>query len=73
VPAPVYKTLSTRGPDHQKQFVVEVFYKEKRLPKAKGSSKKDAEQKAAQRAFKRLFGRRLKSLTPETFLYAKKK
>ncbi len=73
VPAPVYKTLSTRGPDHQKQFVVEVFYKEKRLAKAKGSSKKDAEQKAAQRAFKRLFGRRLKSLTPETFLYAKKK
>ncbi len=72
-PIPVYKTLSTRGPDHQKQFVVEVFYKDKRLAKAKGNSKKDAEQKAAQRAFKRLFGRRIKSLTPETFLYAKKK
>jgi ribonuclease-3 len=73
IPAPVYRTMSTRGPDHQKQFVVEVFYKEKRLAKAKGNSKKDAEQKAAQRAFKRLFGRRIKSLTPETFLYSQKK
>jgi ribonuclease-3 len=71
--SPVYRTVTTRGPDHKKRFVVEVFYRESCLAKAKGSSKKDAEQKAAQKAFKKIFGRKLKTLTPETFLYSRKK
>jgi ribonuclease-3 len=71
--APVYKTMTTRGPDHKKRFEVEVSYRDKRLAKAMGYSKKDAEQKAAERAFKKHFGKKVKSLTPETFLYKKKK
>jgi ribonuclease-3 len=71
--APVYKTVTTRGPDHQKRFEVEVSFRDKRLAKAKGSSKKDAEQKAAERAFRKHFGNKIKSLTSESFLYKKKK
>jgi len=71
--APVYKILTTRGPDHKKRFVVEVSYRNRRLARAKGRSKKDAEQKAAEKAFKRRFGEKIRSLTPETFLYRKSK
>lgn len=66
--APVYKTMTTRGPDHKKCFEVEVSCRNKRLAKARGYSKKDAEQKAAEKAFKKLFGKKVKSLTSETFL-----
>jgi ribonuclease-3 len=71
--APVYRTVTTRGPDHKKRFEVEVSFQNKRLASAKGSSKKDAEQKAAERAFKKRFGSRIKSLTSESFLYKKNK
>lgn len=71
--APVYKTMTTRGPDHKKCFEVEVSFRDKCLAKARGYSKKDAEQKAAEKAFKKHFGKKLKSLTSETFLYKKKK
>jgi ribonuclease-3 len=70
--SPVYKTVTTRGPDHDKRFVVEVSFRNKRLAKAKGLSKKDAEQKAAEKAFKQFFGKKIRSLTSETFLYRKK-
>ncbi len=71
--APVYRTVTTRGPDHKKRFEVEVSFRNKLLARAKGSSKKDAEQKAAERAFKKHFGSRIKSLTSESFLYKNKK
>ncbi len=71
--APIYKTVTTRGPDHKKRFVVEVSCQNSRLAKAKGLSKKDAEQKAAEKAFKKFFGKKIKSLTSETFLYKKRK
>ncbi|MFC2163489.1 putative dsRNA-binding protein [Acidobacteriota bacterium] len=70
--APFYKTVTTTGPDHKKSFVVEVFSDHKLLAKAKGNSKKEAEKKAAQKALKSLFGRKIKTLTSDTFLYKKK-
>lgn len=71
-PAPIYKTLMTRGPDHNKRFIVEVSTRNQKLAKAKGVSKKDAEQKAAQKAIKRILGRKVKTLTADTFLLKKK-
>jgi ribonuclease-3 len=71
--APTYRTVTTTGPDHKKSFVVEVFSDHKLLAKAKGHSKKEAEKKAAQKALKGLFGRKIKTLTADTFLYKKKK
>jgi len=70
--APFYKTVTTTGPDHKKNFVVEVFSDHKLLAKAKGNSKKEAEKNAAQKALKSLFGRKIKTLTSDTFLYKKK-
>lgn len=73
LPAPVYKTITTEGPDHKKIFLVEVFSEGKSLAKAKGFSKKSAEKKAAQKALKNLFGRKMKALTSNTFLLKKRK
>lgn len=72
LPAPVYKTLTTEGPNHKKTFTVQVFSLGRSLGKAKGNSKKDAEKKAAQKALKSLLGRKLRSLTSDTFLLKKK-
>ncbi len=44
---PVYKVLSEKGPDHQKEFLVGVFKGDKLMAKGKGSSKQEAETKAA--------------------------
>ncbi len=73
LPAPVYKTITTEGPDHKKVFYVEVLSEENSLAKARGPSKKSAEKKAAQKALKNLLGRKIKSLTSDTFLLKKKK
>jgi len=73
LPAPNYKMVTTRGPDHRKQFTVEVFLRKKSLAKASGSSKKEAEQKAAQKALKRLLGRKMRVFTADTFLLKKKR
>ena len=70
--APVYKTVTSLGPDHKKTFIVEVSLDQHPLAKASGSSKKSAEQKAAQKALKSLLGRKVKALTPETFMLRKK-
>jgi len=72
LPAPIYRTVTTKGPDHRRIFVVEVFSEKARLAQARGSSKKDAEQKAAQKALKFLWGRKVKALTNDTFLVKKK-
>ena len=72
LPAPVYKTVTTTGPDHKKIFVVEVLLENEPLAKAKGNSKKKAEQKAAQKALKNFLGKKMKTLTSDTFLMRKK-
>jgi ribonuclease-3 len=48
---PLYKVLAEKGPDHNKVFEVGVFFEEKLLGSGTGSSKKEAEQNAAQKAF----------------------
>ncbi|MCK5825738.1 MAG: ribonuclease III [Desulfuromusa sp.] len=44
---PEYRLVQVDGPDHQKIFSMEVFFSGKLLGKGSGSSKKNAEQKAA--------------------------
>lgn len=51
---PVYKLISQSGPDHKKLFTVEVSYKGEIIAEGEGKSKKDAEQKAAYQACKKL-------------------
>jgi ribonuclease-3 len=70
--APIYKTVTITGPDHKRSFVVEVFTEDKLLAKAKGNSKKEAEKKAAQKALKGLLGRKMRTLTTDTFLQKRK-
>ncbi|MGB7294153.1 MAG: ribonuclease III [Candidatus Aminicenantales bacterium] len=70
-PAPAYRTVTSVGPDHNKTFLVEVSVDRRPLAKAKGTSKKNAEQRAAQNALKSLLGRRMKALADETFVLKK--
>jgi len=72
LPPPTYKTVRTKGPEHNKRFTIEVFSNKQRLGKATGLSKKEAEQKAAQKAIKTLLNRKFKSLTSDTFVLEKK-
>lgn len=50
---PVYRILEESGPEHQKIFRVAVFLEEQLLGEGEGSSKKQAEQAAAERAVKK--------------------
>ena len=72
LPAPSYRTIETRGPEHKKLFLVEVKLGSKLLAKAKGHSKKEAEQKAAHKALKKILGKKLRALTDEIFLIKRK-
>jgi ribonuclease III len=49
-----YRLAGESGPDHQKIFMVEVWVKGECLSSAEGSTKKEAEQKAARRALEKL-------------------
>lgn len=51
---PTYELLEASGPDHKKEFVIAVILEGKSIAKAKGKSKKEAQQKAAQIALKEL-------------------
>ena len=73
LPAPVYKTITTKGPDHKKIFIVEVLSQDKSLAKAKGLSKKNAEKRAAQKALKSLMGKEIRHLNSNTFMLKKKR
>ncbi len=53
-PPPQYRLVATHGPDHRKQFEVEVIVRGERLASATGSSKKEAEQEAARAALQKL-------------------
>jgi ribonuclease-3 len=72
LPSPVYRTIMTSGPDHKRLFKVEVLLENEALARAEGNTKKDAQKKAAQIALKKILGRRMKSLTSDTFLLRKK-
>jgi ribonuclease III len=54
LPLPEYRLVSTFGPDHRKQFEIEVVVRGEPLAIATGSSKKDAEQEAARAALEKL-------------------
>lgn len=71
LPAPHYKMLKTSGPDHKKEFIIEVFVNKTSLATASGPSRKAAELKAAEQALKSFFGKKIKSLTQETFIFKK--
>jgi len=47
---PEYKLISSRGPDHKKEFEMGVFINNKEISRAIGKSKKTAHQKVAQKA-----------------------
>lgn len=49
---PVYEVIQTVGPEHDKTFTVRVTLADKELGIGKGHNKKQAEQAAAQNAFK---------------------
>ncbi|MCS5539303.1 MAG: ribonuclease III [Roseibacillus sp.] len=51
--SPLYRILTEEGPDHLKQFRVEVLWGGKPLGAGRGSSKKNAETAAAQDALER--------------------
>lgn len=49
-----YRLAGETGPDHQKTFRVEVWVRGERMASAEGSTKKEAEQKAARQALEKL-------------------
>jgi ribonuclease-3 len=51
---PLYTMLGSSGPDHKKEFEIEVSLNGNPIAKAKGKSKKEAQQKAAKIALKKL-------------------
>ena len=51
--APHYAVVETSGPDHEKEFVVQISSGEQVLAEGRGRSKKEAEKDAARRALKR--------------------
>jgi ribonuclease-3 len=71
LPVPVYRIVEAKGPDHKKTFIIEVSCAGLTLARARGDSKKDAEQRAAQKALKGRLGRRLKALPCEMFVVKK--
>jgi ribonuclease III len=49
---PTYKVLEESGPDHAKHFVVGIFLKKELVAKGEGTSKQEAQVKAAEEALK---------------------
>ena len=47
---PIYKVLEEWGPDHAKHFIIGVFLNKTLVAKGEGSSKQEAEEKAAKNA-----------------------
>lgn len=50
---PNYKTIKAWGPDHTKKFEIGVYLQNKLIAKAIGSSKQEAQEKAAQKALEK--------------------
>lgn len=53
LPAPIYRTLSSEGPDHAKTFTVQVYVNKKAFAQGVGTSKQQAAQEAAENALKK--------------------
>ena len=53
-PTPVYRLVEATGPDHSKQFTVEVLVEGEALGRGTGKSKKIAESQAARAAWEKL-------------------
>jgi ribonuclease-3 len=51
---PVYSLVQEQGPDHDKSFMVEVWFEDQYLGRGTGHSKKEAEQEAARHALCKL-------------------
>lgn len=51
---PTYKVLSEEGLDHEKKFKIGLFLGDKKMGTGLGSSKQEAQQKAAKKALERL-------------------
>ncbi|MEA2047951.1 MAG: ribonuclease III [Campylobacterota bacterium] len=51
---PIYEMLGSSGPDHNKEFEIAIILNDVTIAKAKGKSKKEAQQKAAKLALKEL-------------------
>ena len=51
---PIYTVIREIGPEHKKEFEIEVKYNNEVLAIEKGSTKKEAEQKCAYSACKKL-------------------
>lgn len=47
---PYYQIIEQKGPDHEKRFVVGVYFGNKQMATGEGKSKREAEEEAAQRA-----------------------
>ncbi|MBC7364287.1 MAG: ribonuclease III [Candidatus Aminicenantes bacterium] len=73
LPTPVYRTVTEKGPEHEKLFTVEVSTGDKVLARAQGHSKKSAEQKAAQKALKKLLKKKVTMINEEAFFLDKEK
>jgi ribonuclease III len=51
---PRYQIIEATGPDHNKNFVIEVWIDGNMVGKGNGRNKKDAEQRAAQDAVEKI-------------------
>lgn len=51
---PIYKVIEEKGPEHKRIFRVGVHVQNKKLAEGMGSSKKEAEEKAARKALEKL-------------------
>lgn len=47
---PIYRVLAENGPDHQRQFVLGVFFGDEQVATGSGASKQEAETRAAEAA-----------------------
>ncbi|HPA45053.1 MAG TPA: ribonuclease III [bacterium] len=63
---PIYRLVHSTGPDHDREFVVQVLIGENVLSEGSGKSKKKAEKAAAQNALKRLESDQIRPV-PEPF------
>lgn len=50
IPLPTFRLVRTEGPDHKKEFEIEVLLRGESVGRGSGSSKKEAEQNAAKAA-----------------------
>jgi len=50
---PSYKVIEEWGPDHNKQFIIGIYLEEELIAESQGSSKQEAQERAAKAALKK--------------------